>query len=151
MISAGDGDHVKAEESERRREDSQKSCSTGGWTGKDHYLISLQPWIVMYPNIMPYIHIFINCPAHHLSWYHLDHSLPMKVKAKENGVAAPQNGNQSTKPPRLELEGKRFEAHYHLVTQPDPWLIQRAKDRYRVSQKNWVLPNWAFADLPQIS
>jgi len=30
------------------------------------------------------------------------------VKAKENGVAAPQNGNQSTKPPRLELEGKRW-------------------------------------------
>ena len=43
MISAGDGDHVKAEESERRREDSQESCSTGGWTGIDHDLISSPP------------------------------------------------------------------------------------------------------------
>ena len=24
-------------------------------------------------------------------------------------------------------------------------------DLYRVSKKNWVLPNWAFADLPRIS
>ena len=43
MLSSGDRDHVKAEESERRREDSQESCSTGGWTGKDHDLISLPP------------------------------------------------------------------------------------------------------------
>ena len=43
MPSSGDRDHVKAEESERRREDSQESCSTGRWTGKDHDLITLPP------------------------------------------------------------------------------------------------------------
>ena len=43
MPSSGDRDHVKAEESERRREDSQESCSTGGWTGEDPDLISLPP------------------------------------------------------------------------------------------------------------
>jgi len=33
------------------------------------------------------------------------------VKAKENGVAA-QNGKQATKPPRLELDGKRWYVEY---------------------------------------
>ena len=31
----------------------------------------------------------------------------LQVKAKENGLAAAQNGNGMQKPPRLELEGKR--------------------------------------------